>query len=150
MIERHRPLPLPPFRSLLQLSSEELRNVCVAHYRTSLNLSLPEPSCRKCSVLALPKEEVSEPIYFFSVLHGGRHGLIFYGNGLVQLWDLHHKREDPFREAGVCDVVNDAHYTPTNVGLLLASYELEVVPADFDYEAKGDGEIVIAAYSQPS
>lgn len=141
-----RPLPLPPFHALTDLSSDQLRNLCIRHLKSSENLESAEPTVIGSAVVPLAYEP-DNCVLFFSVFHGGRYALILYRDGLVQLWDLDCKDTDiPPRPLEGCDVRVQG-YGPPQTGRLLATHHMNTMPDCYDYEARSDGEIVIAAFS---
>lgn len=100
------PLPLPTFRSLTDLSLGEIRMVCIDREETTLNLSRPNPKCRRDWVLPLPAGGAHGPIEIQAYLPGGQYFMLLYKDGTIQLWDAFHQR----RMSGI-----SRHYVPEPV-----------------------------------
>lgn len=145
-------LPLPR-QGLSDLTTDQLRVLCTRHYRSILNLSLPEPKVKRSKIIPLSFEGIDSRPLLFSTLLGGRQALITFQDGLVQLRDLVHEQPLTPRSLAKCYAVENnerAGCEPVEVGDVLASFHLEGEAWDYDYTFHPDGSIVFGIALQPA
>lgn len=98
-------------------------------------------------MLPLPLISEDNSIAQLSMLHNARYVLIFLSKGFIQLWDMEptcSDKEDDMRKPGLCETIQDMDYQPQLVGQLLASYDLQAKPFEYDYQTSLDGLVTVA------
>ena len=77
--------------------------------------------------------------------------MIFFADGLVQLWDTEHPNPNQFiNPSGTCtSVVTDSTYESKLVGKLLGEHTLGEAPDEFDFQTSAGNpiEITVATFS---
>lgn len=89
---------------------------------------------------------------FLSFIPGGQHAMIFFSDGLVQLWDICHptaKQPDWSSKKRCNSVFTDPEYRLKSVGKLIGMISLSEAPDEFDFQT-GEGdrlEIIVSTFS---
>lgn len=148
-MQNYQAIAIPAFRKLTDFTTADVRKLCIEQLRSSRNLASETPQPRKSFVLPLPL--LTAPVVFLSFIPDGAHIIIFFQDGLVQLWDISCASpnvEDRGRRR--CDLIVDPEYSAGPMGCLLSTHHLPHTPDEFDFETFYTNDlvkIIIAVFS---
>lgn len=140
-------LPLPTQR-LTDLPADELKELCLKHQRSIINLSLPKPKVKQSKIIPIESDHLHTDVLYFAAIHGGHQCLILFGNGRLHLHNLRHEviKDSDEEPDAFCGVVGE---NGIEVGEVLATYHFFSKPCEYDFLIAEDGNIVFAAILEP-